>query len=890
MSNESKHIESPPSWANRFLRWYCRPELLEEIEGDLHEVFQRRIAAKGVRKAKTFYWLNVLMFFQPAYIRKRKNHTTNHTAMFKNYFKVSWRNLTRQKMYSAIKIGGLTLGVAACLLIALFIRHELSYDQQYPDADRIYRVVGVYNIQGETTKTTYFPAPLATVLPEDFPEVEAAGHFIGSELIGPKSKLVRRADKAENIYEEGFVYADQELLNVLQPHFLQGDLSQALTEPHTLVLSQSKADKYFPRENPLGKTLILNDDESQPYIIRGVFEDFPATSHFQYDFLLTLTDTESFTGDHTVWRRNIFHTYAKVRAGTNATQLASKLTEGIVKTYMVAGWKEGGLANAEDLAKNVSIELQPISDIHLYSKGIQDGFSHGDIRFVWLFGAIAGFILIIASINFINLSTAKATKRAKEVGLRKVVGSFRINLISQFLTESVLFSVVSFILAGLLAWLLLPYFNELAAKSLVFPWKEWWFLPLMAAVAVLVGILAGLYPSLYLSGFQPIKVLKGRLQSGGKNSRMRSTLVIFQFTTSIVLIIGTFIIYQQLDFILTKDVGFDKEQVLLIQGVDALDEQLPSFKNELLTLSGVEHVSISNFLPVTGTMRSGTSFWKTGREETDSPLDGQLWQVDPDYISTMGMELIAGRNFNSEIASDSQAVVINQTMARELGMDDPVGQEITGGGWPAMPVIGVVKDFHFEPLTEDIKPLSLSMGRGGSVASVKVNTSDISEAIAAITAVWERFSPNEPFQYSFLDQSYARMYSDVQRMGRIFTSFAVLAIIIACLGLFALSAFMIEQRRKEISVRLILGASLSQVFRLLTQSYLALVLISLLIATPIAWYLMQRWLEDYAYRIPIRWDVFLLAGLIGVVIAVLTISYQSIRATLINPVDNLRNE
>ena len=879
----------PPPLAQRFLRWFLRGDLAEEVQGDLEEQYYGMLEKTSPFRAKLNYWYQVGHYLRPFAIRKSKVYHPNHYAMFQNYFKVGWRNLTKQKMYSSIKIGGLALGIAACLLIALFIQHELRYDKHYPDADRIYRVIAVYNEKGEIMKGIHFPAPMASALKDDFPEVEAAGRFLSSELFGAGSKEVRRADKIENTYEEGFIYADQELLEILQPHFVNGDLSHALNEPNTIAISKSKADKYFPEEDPLGKTLILNENEMKPYKIGGVFEDFPTTSHLQYDFLLTMTGTEFWPGEQTYWRANNYYTYIKVFPGTDAAQLASKITEGTIKNYFLPSMQEAGRADAEEFTNNFSIELQPVSDTHLRSAEIYDRLSHGDIRFVWLFGAIAGFILIIACINFINLSTAKSANRAKEVGLRKVVGSFRINLINQFLTESLLFSFLSFVLALLLAWLLLPYFNELSAKSLVFPWHEWWFFPLITAAAVFVGLMAGIYPSFYLSGFKPIQVLKGGLSRGSKSSKMRSVLVIFQFTTSIVLIIGTFIIYQQMNFILNKKVGFDKEQVLLLQGANTMGEQLPTFKNELLKLSDVENVSVSDYLPIAGTKRNQNGFWKEGKTNEDTSVGGQIWRVDQDYIKTMGINIVEGRDFKVEMASDSQAVVINQTMAKELGLDDPIGQRITNGGdiWQ---VIGVIEDFHFETLKEDIRPLCLVIGNSSLVVSVKVNTTDMRRLLASVTSVWDQFSPNQAIRYTFLDESFAMMYADVQRMGRIFTSFAILAIIVACLGLFALSAFMVEQRSKEISIRLVLGASLSNIFRLLTQNFLRLVLISFVIAIPLAWYMMQKWLEDYEYRIQIGWDVFLLAGLLAVLIAILTISYQSIRAALMNPVDNLRAE
>jgi putative ABC transport system permease protein len=549
---------------------------------------------------------------------------------------------------------------------------------------------------------------------------------------------------------------------------------------------------------------------------------------------------------------------------------------------------EGGRANAKEMIKNFSYSLQPITDIHLHGAGIDDGLTHGDIRFIWLFGAIAGFILIIACINFINLSTAKSANRAKEVGLRKTVGSHRSNIIYQFLTESLLYSFISFLLGTLLAWLLIPYFNQLSAKSLAFPWAEWQLFPILIVAAVVVGLLAGIYPSFYLSSFKPISVLKGNLSRGSKNATTRSTLVIFQFATSIVLIIATFVIYRQVDYILNKKLGFEKDQVVLIQGVGTLDRQLKTFKEELQQLSSVKSVSISDFLPVRGTKRNGNSFWKEGRNTVDESVGGQFWNVDHDYIKTMGMKIAAGRDFSAAMPTDSASVIINQTMARELELTDPVGARIMNyTGWN---VIGVVEDFHFESLRGKIEPMCMVLGTGRNIVSVKVSTTDMAGVLTSIEQIWKKFSPHQPIRYTFLDDQYANMYKDVQRMGSIFVTFATLAIIVACLGLFALSAFMVEQRGKEISIRLVLGASMKSIFRLLTVNFLKLVLISIVIAVPVAWYMMQEWLKDFAYRVEITWDVFLLAGVMAVSIAVLTISYQSIRAALAKPVDKLRSE
>jgi putative ABC transport system permease protein len=511
------------------------------------------------------------------------------------------------------------------------------------------------------------------------------------------------------------------------------------------------------------------------------------------------------------------------------------------------------------------------------------------MRFIWLFGAVACFILLIAGINFINLSTAKSANRAKEVGLRKVIGSGRASLVRQFLTESVLYSVCSFILAIVLAWLLLPYFNRLAAKSLVFPWGAWWLFPIMLLAALVIGILAGLYPSFYLAAFKPIEVLKGNVSRGSRNSSLRSILVVFQFTTSVILIIGTIVVYRQMQFILNKKIGFDKDQVVVIQGTSTLDKEIKTFKNELLKLPSVKKVAISGYLPVAGSQRNQNPFWKEGKTKEEAPVGGQFWQVDPDYIPTLGMKIVEGRNLSADIASDSLAVVINQTLAKRMLLKNPVGARITNSH-DVFTVVGVVQDFNFESMREDVAPLCLARRYSSAFMLVKVQGADMTATIQSISGLWKKFAPNQPIRYTFLDESYALMYDDVQRMGHIFTSFSMLAIIIACLGLFALSAFMAEQRGKEISIRKVLGASVTQLAGLLSGDFVKLVLLSVIIASPIAWWAMHQWLQDFVFRVDISAWVFVAAGALVILIALLTISFQAIRAATANPTERLRAE
>jgi putative ABC transport system permease protein len=568
-----------------------------------------------------------------------------------------------------------------------------------------------------------------------------------------------------------------------------------------------------------------------------------------------------------------------------------KLDANLTKNHFLPFFQKMGLKDAEKETRKITFHLQPVEDVNLYSYRYPDGYVHGDIRFIWLFGAVALFILVIACINFINLSTAKSANRAKEVGLRKVLGSYRNSLIYQFLTESMLYSLVSFVLGLLIAWGALPYFNRLASKSLTMPWGEWWLVPCILLSAMVVGTLAGLYPAFYLSRFRPAQVLKGSIASGSKRSLLRNGLVVFQFTTSIILIIGTIIIYSQTRFILNSKLGFNKDQVMVLQGTSTLgDANIRSFKNELSKIASVKSASISDYLPVDNAKHNGNTFYIEGREKLDPGVGGQFWQVDDTYLKTLGMKLAEGRNFSYDMASDTGGgvVIINQTMAKSLRLQDPVGKRISNGG--VYTVIGVVEDFNFFSMRQDAGPLVLHFGLSPSMMTVKFDGGNVQTAIADVGALWKKFSPNQPMRYTFLDEEFARAYADVIQMGNVFTSFAVLAIIIACLGLFALSAFMVEQRSKEIGVRKVLGASVRGITALLSIDFVKLVVLAIVIASPIAWWGMDKWLENFAYKVPVRWWMFAAGGLGAILIALITVSFQAIKAAVANPVKSLRSE
>jgi putative ABC transport system permease protein len=818
-------------------------------------------------------------------ILRSKKFTRN--IMFKNYFKIVYRQLIRQKMYAAIKIGGFALGIAACLLIGLYIHNEMTFDRSYPGAERIYRVVG----DGEMSRGLAWPAPLSKAIQQDFPEVELAGRMrLVNSYLGHAE--LRRADQQQNTYEQGILYIDQSFFSAFQLPMVYGTAATALKEPQTMVISKTVADKYYPGKNPLGQVMYIDDDKAHPYRIGGVMADIPANSHLHpFHFFITLSGMEFGPNEQNNWSWYNYIQYVKLKAGTNLAAFEEKLNTGLRKNYLVAEAQKGGAKDPIAAAGKFHVFLQPVPDINLYSYNFPDGLTNGDIRFVWLFAAIALFILLIAIINFINLSTAKSANRAKEVGLRKVVGSNRSSLVVQFLTESLFYSLISFVLGIVIASLLLPYFNGIAARTLSMPWLEWWFAPVILLSAILVGTLAGLYPAFYLSGFKPGQVLKGTISTGSKSSGLRNGLVVFQFAASIILIISTVVIYNQMHFILNRKTGFDKDQVMILQGTNTLgDRNIKSFKTELAKIAAVKSASISDYLPVSGTSRNGNAFFKEGRDKIDPAVLGQIWQVDDTYLPTLGIKLLEGRNFSYDMAGDTSggSVIINQKMVKALGLQHPIGARISDNG--TFTVIGVVQDFNYESLRSEIQPVMLHFGISNSMMTVKLRGGDVKSGINQVTALWKTYSPNQPIRYTFLDDAFSAMYADVTRMGKIFTSFAALAIIIACLGLFALSAFMAEQRSKEIGIRKVLGASVQGITTLLSLDFIKLVVIAILIASPLAWWAMHQWLQSFAYRITITWWMFALAGLGAMLIALLTVSFQSVKAALANPVKSLRSE
>ncbi|TDB65919.1 ABC transporter permease [Arundinibacter roseus] len=810
--------------------------------------------------------------------------------MIKNYLKIAWRNVRKQLFYSSLNIFGLSLGLASCLLITLYLVEELSYDHFFENSERIYRVDADIKFGGPEMKLAVSSDPMAFTLKKDYPQVEAA-----TRIRENGSYLVRKSEATENLTEALVVFADSTFFDVFSIPMVSGNPAKALTEPNTLVLSERNAEKYFGKENPVGQTLLLDNDKI--YRVTGVMQNIPANSHLSsLNMLLSMASREESRSNN--WGGHNFNTYIRLSPETDAQQF-DKNFDTILDNY-VGPYVKGAMGGTtlEDLEKAgnfLKYHLIPLTKIHLHSDRVAELSVNGNIQYVYIFSIVAIFLLLIACINFMNLATARSASRAREVGVRKVLGSKRSALVAQFLTESLLLSYLSLVLALLAAFALMPLFNQLAGKDITLPVQNPGFWLLLLLTGGIVGILAGSYPAFFLSGFQAIKVLKGRLVLEGKGGFLRNSLVVFQFVISVMLIVGTLIIYRQLNFIQAKSLGYSKDQVVLIENAYALGTQTEVFKQEILSQGYAESATMSDYLP-TPSSRSDNMIFPEGQPIQDKGMSMQNWRVDEDYAKTLGIQVVEGRFFSKEFPSDSSAIVLNEEAVRMFGFDDPIGKKLvtnTGpqdSSQPAYTVIGVVKDFHFESLHSPIGPLNMILGNSPGKFAFRLNASESGATIKKAEALWKRMAPGQPFEYRFMDQDFDKTYRAEQRIGRIFITFALLSILIACLGLFGLAAFTAEHRTKEIGVRKVLGASVATIVAMLSGDFLKLILIAILIATPISWYIMDQWLQDFAYKITIQWWMFLLAGMLSILISLLTVSYQSIKAALMNPVKSLRSE
>lgn len=807
--------------------------------------------------------------------------------MFKNYFRIAFRNLLKNKGFSALNIMGLAIGIGTCLLITLYVLDELSFDKFNEKHNRIYRVNVDLKFGGAEQKFAVNCAPLAFTMVKNYPQIENAVRF---RNYGPS--VVKKGN--QNIKEEKVIFTDSTLFDVFTIPMLAGNPTKALTEPNSVVVSESIAKKYFGKTDVVGKQLLF--DNKKLYAITGVIKDIPENSHFHFDFFISLASDPYSKEDN--WLSFNFNTYLLLRAGADPKTIQAKLDEAI-KKYM---WPQAqnimhvSPGEFRQSGNYINLNLTPLTDIHLHSDRIAELSPNSSIQTVYIFSAIALFILLIACVNFMNLSTARSANRAKEVGVRKVLGTGRSNLIKQFLTESVVMSLIAFTIALLISLLFLPLFNRLASKQFTLsPFEHPVLLPALLLFAIVVGLLAGSYPAFYLSAFKPIEVLKGKLGAGFKRSYFRSSLVVFQFFISIFLIIGTIVIHRQLSYIQNKKLGFNKEQVLTIKNTYVLENKVEAFRDEVLKQPGVISATVSGYLPVPSS-RSDNPFFPEGEIDNKKAVAMQNWSIDYDYINTLGMEIMKGRNFSKEFVTDSDAVIINESAARLFGYQNPVGKKISklldvhATGVKNYTIIGVVKNFHYQSLRENIGALCMLLERSTDAVSFKLSSNNITNSVKNIEAIWKKIAPGEVFQYSFLNDDFNAMYASEQRTGNIFIVFAILAILIACLGLLGLATYAAEQRTKEIGIRKVLGASVSNIAGMLSKDFLKLVIIAAFISFPIAWWAMNKWLEAFAYRIDISWWMFAVAGFVAILIAFLTVSLQAIKAAIANPVKSLRTE
>lgn len=858
-----KKFRHPPRIASWLIRRIFPDSGECSILGDMIETYHYLVDEKGFFWARIWFWSQCLKAF-PYFLIDELRWRIH---MFANYLLVTIRKLKKDKIYSWLNIIGLAVGLTAFILIALYVQYELSFDRYHDNADRIYRVV-----REERACT---PAPLAPALMEKFPEVDSAARIIRSS-----NTLV--SFEKNHFLEEEFYWADPEMFDVFSIPFISGDPESALNNPFAILLSQKTARKYFGHADPIGKILTMS--ERYEFEVAGVFFDMPANSHFimdavvPYETYFRITDN-----DIDNWRSNFSYTYVLLHKDADPAEMSNKISP-VLEIPLL---KAAGIQ--EPYPKIYSI--QPLTEIHLHSLRMQEIRANNEMKYIILFSAVAFLILFIACINYINLATARSLRRGKEVGLRKVVGAQKGQLITQFLGESVSMTILAMIISVMMVLLALPAFNSLVDRQLTLnPFQNPQLILGLALITLFVGLFAGSYPAMRMSDFKPISVLSGAFSRSHKGSSLRNVLVLVQFSITIILIIFTTVVRKQLNFIKTVDMGYAKEQIITlpVRG-SSIRQNIQAIKTELLKYSGITAVSTSGRLP--NNIDTFTSRDWTGRNP-DEPIPIFYNTADYDFTGLFGMQIVQGRSFSRDFPSDKNgAFLVNETAVKVAEWESPIGRKLTHWSGETGTIVGVLKDFHLQSLHSPIEPLYIFLDPNNfSNLSIKIKSADIPATIDYVKGVMKTFSPSYPFSMSFFDEVFERAYFTEQRMVRIFGAFALLAIFIACLGLFGLTTFAAELRTKEIGIRKVLGASYSKIFLLLSREFIGWVLLANLIAWPIAYYAMNRWLQNFAYRIHIGIAAFLLSGGTALLIAYLTVSYQSIKSARANTVDSLRYE
>jgi putative ABC transport system permease protein len=798
--------------------------------------------------------------------------------MFKNYLYIALRNIKKHKGYSLINIIGLAIGMACCILITSYVLYELSYDNYHENSDRIYRLKSDAQIGDNHLHIPKSSPPMAGYMVENYPEVLSATRL--RELGNVPLRY-----RENQFYEGRIFYADNSFFDIFTFPLLKGDPKTALKTAYTAVITEDTARKYFGDEDPIGKVITV--DESVDFTITGIISNVPRNSHFIFDMLCSFeTHAQNNPMSMVNWLSLNYYTYIMIQRGSDPGTLEQKLPDMITSNA-------GNILNA--VKGELKLSLQPLTSIHLHSRLEQEISATSNIAYIYIFSAIAMFIMFIACMNYMNLATARSVKRSQEVGMRKVLGAHRAKIIRQFLSESLVTSSISCVIALLFVEVALPLFRAVSGIVLRINYIENpWLIPGLLGLTMVVGLVAGSYPAFFLSSFQPIRILKGSLRTGTRSAHFRGVLVIVQFTISIVLIIGTIITFNQLKYMKNKALGFDKEQILIISISDeSTVESLAPFKEELKHHPGVIYVAASSHVP--GQTTYYNPFLPEGFTRDEMFWMGQL-NVDSDFIPTMGIELLAGRNFSLELQTDQiQSVIINETAAKRYGWEDPVGKTIgavsNDGAISKRLVIGLVKDFHIESLHREISPLLITNNTEWlNTLSIRVAKYNIPETLGFLSERWKQHNPMRPFQYFFLDDSFDAQYRADERLSKIFSYFSILAIFIACLGLFGLASYTAEQRTKEIGIRKVLGATISGIIKLLTKEFSKWILVANIISWPVAYFAMRKWLQGFAYRTNIEFYIFVLSAVIALAIAFLTVSYQALKAAKADPVKSLRYE
>lgn len=796
--------------------------------------------------------------------------------MLKNLLRIAASNFKKDIWYSVLNILGLTIGITFSLFLIFYIRDELSFDRYNKKADRIFRIVSYIQERDKNTNWTITQAPLAATLKKDYPEVEESARFLSKERT-----LFRNGDN--NFYETGVYYADSSVFKIFTYPLLQGDPVTALTEPNSIVISKSEADKYFGENKPvIGKTLRSVYDV---YKVTGVMKDVPKNSHLRFDMLISwVTLPKNYNGGNDNWGSFNNFTYVLLKPGTSAEAFNKKLVP-MYEKYMAPLFAQFNV--------KMHYGVQPVTEIHLHSKLENEPEEVGSMSYIWIFSAVVFFMLLIACINYMNLTTARSARRAREIGIRKVLGSNKKQLVFQFLSESVLTALAAVILGFLLVLLLLPAFNSMSGKA--FTWHTL-FQPfnifLLLTIGLLTGLVGGSYPAFYLSSFKPVSVLKGGLSKASGNINLRRTLVVLQFSTSMVMLICTWIIYAQLSYVRNKDVGFNKNQVMSITVNTGEDERgkINAMDNDFRSIAGVKNVGTGNNYPSSPNLNLNLFRVQSDSGYVDKAVN--CYSIDENFLPVLNIPIVKGRNFET-LGDTLHSIVVNQAMVKHFGWKEPIGMRVkfpgdTSGNY--LEVIGVVKDFNQKSLYNPIEPLLFFFAPNGNMIQLKMNTSDLKTTIAKVGNTWKKYFPNLPFEYKFLDEDFNSQYAADQKRGKIFAAFSILTIMITCLGLLGLTAFTTQQKQKEISIRRVMGASISQIVSLITVNYLWLALIAASIAFPVAYYFMSKWLKVFPYNDGISVVPFIVSAIVIVFTSVLTVMFHSAKAALAKPANNLRTE